>query len=29
LRYDPADKDRTHALQRDNEGKLPFGIWEM
>lgn len=29
VRYDPADKDKTHALQRDNEGKLPFGIWEM
>jgi hypothetical protein len=29
VRYDPADKDKTHALQRDNEGKLPFAIWEM
>ena len=29
VRYDPADKDKTHALQRDNEGKFPFVIWEM
>ncbi len=29
VRYDPADRDKTHALQRDNEGKLPFAIWEM
>ena len=29
VRYDPADPDKTHALGRDNEGKLPFGIWEM
>ena len=29
VRYEAADPDKTHALQRDNEGKLPFGIWEM
>lgn len=29
VRYDAADPDKTHALERDNEGKLPFGVWEM
>ncbi|MGA7156381.1 MAG: DUF3592 domain-containing protein [Acidobacteriaceae bacterium] len=29
VRYDPQDQDTSHALQRDNEGKLPFAIWEM
>jgi len=29
VRYDPEDPDKTHALQIDNEGKLPFEVWEM
>jgi hypothetical protein len=29
VRYDPEDPDKTHALQMDNEGALPFSIWEM
>ena len=29
VRYDPKDSDKTHALARDNAGKLPFAIWEM
>lgn len=29
VRYDPEDPDKTHALERDNAGALPFGIWEM
>jgi hypothetical protein len=29
VRYDAEDPDRTHALERDNAGKLPFRVWEM
>ncbi len=29
VRYDPANPDRTHALERDNPGTLPFRISEM
>ncbi len=28
VRYNPQDPDQAHALQRDNEGTLPFTIWE-
>lgn len=29
LRYDPEDPDKSHALQKDNEGAFPFVVWEM
>ena len=29
VRYDPEDPDKTHALQMDNAGALPFVVWEM
>ncbi|HTV07959.1 MAG TPA: hypothetical protein VMD97_02810 [Candidatus Aquilonibacter sp.] len=27
VRYDPKDPDRNHALDKDNEGVLPVGVW--
>ena len=29
VRYEAGDPDKTHALERDNAGKLPFAVWEM
>ncbi|MGA8938008.1 MAG: DUF3592 domain-containing protein [Acidobacteriaceae bacterium] len=29
VRYDPEDPDKSHALQQDNAGALPFVVWEM
>ncbi len=28
VRYDPANPDRTHTLERDNPGVFPFRVWE-
>ncbi len=29
VRYDPQDRDTSHALAADNAGALPFTVWEM